>query len=146
MILIGTKKFGLIALAGVALCANLAMAQDDVVDPDLFADKNSFFGPPYFLRSAEISKDQIPDHWPFSADGGELTCVTVDGVAVVMFEAPDADKPFMIGENIIMTAIGQVATGAGDHIRPGYDPAKLIDDLEKLYALSLGRCGAPYAQ
>ena len=55
-----------------------------------------------------------------------------------------------MGDGIIAltcnVAIQRSMTGASGYIRRGYDPAKLIEDLERAYAVAMVRCGPPYAQ
>ncbi len=115
-------------------------------DPDLFATMRNFTGAPHFVRTAVFEHRHIPDHWPFITEKGEISCITVDGVALAFFERPGADKPYMLGENMFTTFIGSLITGGDGYVAKDYDAAKLVVDLEKTYNAALIRCGPPYAQ
>ncbi len=132
--------------AAATLWAGLAFAQIGADDPAEPSVEDGLHGAPHFVRHTKLSKDHLPGHWPFTADEGELTCVTTDGLAFAFFKSKDADEPFMISQNMLMSLIGKMITGASGYIRRGYDPAKLIEDLERAYAMAMVRCGPPYAQ
>ena len=63
-----------------------------------------------------------------------------------MFEAEEGDEPFMLGENMTVTFIGSLVTGARDYLRDDIAPADMVEDLEQIYQAALLRCGPPYAQ
>lgn len=129
-----------------SLWVGLAFAQTGTNDPAEPSVDDGLQGAPHFVRHARLSKEHLPGHWPFTADEGELTCVTTDGMAFAFFKSEETDEPFMISPNMLMSLVGKMITGASGYIRHGYDPAKLIEDLERAYAVAMVRCGPPYAQ
>lgn len=121
-------------------------AQTSQVDPDIFANKQNFTGAPHFVRTTVFAAEHVAGNWPFLEKQGDLTCISVDGIAMAFFETENSDEPFMLAENMIMVFIGRLVTGASEYIDRNYDPAKLVVDLEKTYNAALVQCGPPYAQ
>jgi hypothetical protein len=139
-------KPGAVSAALLLAAAPAAMAQESEIDPDIHTEMRQFADAPHFIRTAPFASLHVARHWPFIDGAGEVTCITVDGVALAMFKADGRDEPFMLGENLFMSAIGTIITGETGYIRAGYDHVKLATDLEKTYHATLKRCGTPYAQ
>ncbi|MEX0345317.1 MAG: hypothetical protein AB3N20_10380 [Rhizobiaceae bacterium] len=135
-----------VTMVAASLWVGLAFAQAGSSNPAEPSVDDGLHGAPHFVRYANLSKEHLAGHWPFTADEGELTCVTTDGLAFAFFKSEEAEEPFMISPNMLMSLIGKMITGASGYIRRGYDPAKLIEDLERAYAVAMVRCGPPYAQ
>lgn len=134
------------SLSAALMFASPAVAQETVIDPEWFSDRQQFAGAPHYVREGRFARHHLPDHWPFKAEEGTVVCVSVDSVALALFEAGEAEEPFMLGENMFMTFIGTSVTGARGYLRDDIEPARLVEDLEAAYQAALVRCGPPYAQ